>query len=160
MLLFSAPGEKHQHFLYRDTCLWFVFTVIAGSPRALCAETHECVREHHRGVWGCTTGGARRQRATTRRWSRDAPAATPNPHVALWRGFTCGRQRRVTTHECRLQSSGVLSLLHLLRFVVFSLVGTSVFCTEQEVLALLSLAPAWRATISCMNSAAPAPPWT
>ena len=35
-------------------------------------------------------------------------------------------------HECRLQSSVVLSLLHLLRFVIFSLVGTSVFCTEKK----------------------------
>ena len=86
-------------------------------------------------MWGNTTGmhaGVREGTWATLMGVSLAHAATPHPHVSWLRGFACRWQRRVRAHEWRLQSSVVLSILHLLRFCFLSLVYAVVSLTEKD----------------------------
>ena len=121
--LSSRREKKTSIFFTVDTCLWFVFTAVAVTTGTMCRDTRVCAGASP----GCV--GVHHRDARPRRAAR-----APRPGTSLRPILTSpnGGDLRVDGSECRLQSSVVLFILHLLRFCFLSLVCAVALLAEKE----------------------------
>ena len=152
--LSSRREKKTSIFFTVDTCLWFVFTAVAVITGTMCRDTRVCagaspgcVGVHHR--------DARPRRSARRHgWPhgtrRYAPSSRlPVAGIYVLMAAVCARTRVPIAIL-----SGVVHITPAKVLLSFSRVCSRPSRREGEYWSY-SRRPAWRATISRMNSAAP-----